>query len=84
MDGWPATKNAGNILKLRPNLQIFLRTDANESIRGLNRNHVFVMKSGRTGQLKWTASAIVPHGQPEPNLVFNIRRFQLSRRLRCN
>ena len=73
--GWPATKNAGYFLKLRPGLHIFLRTDAHESIRGLNRNHVFVMKSGRTGQLRSAASAKAPRDQPEPNLVFNIRRF---------
>lgn len=75
LGGWPALKNAGQILQLRPGLQIFLRTDAHESIRGLNRNHIFVMKSGRTGQLRSAASAKAPCDQPEPNLVFNIRRF---------
>ena len=75
LGGLPATKNAGHVLKLRPGLQIFLRTDIFESTRGLKRNHVFVMKSGRTGQLRSEASAKVPRDQPEPNLVFNIRRF---------
>lgn len=75
LEGCRTAPNAARFVKLRPCLQIACRTDAEDSVRGTIRDHVFLFKTGQRGHIRSAGSVITSNEQPESNLVFNIGRL---------